>query len=262
MVQPNVLLLRAPGTNCDAESAFAFEQAGAKTERMHINRVFEQPSVLDRFQILCIPGGFSYGDDIAAGQIFGRGLRQQLGPAMSQFRDDGKLVLGICNGFQVLIRSGLLFDDDPLPTPPATLAWNEHGRYEDRWVQLATRESPCVFLEGIDQLELPIAHAEGRFVARDEDTLYKLDESGRLPLRYVWRSGAMGDEVGYPDNPNGSQLSVAGACDATGRVFGLMPHPERFIDPTQHPQWTRRPTVSEGDGMAIFRNAVNYFTAG
>jgi len=158
---------------------------------------------------------------------------------MREFREAGKLVLGICNGFQVLIKSGLL-DADGSDRPVASLAWNDSHRYTDRWVDL---------LSGIETLFLPIAHAEGKFVARDEATLDRLDKAGQLVLRYLPES-----------NPNGSARDVAGMCDASGRVFGLMPHPERFIDPTQHPQWTRLPVIQEGAGLKLFRNAVGYFS--
>ncbi len=259
MAQPRVLLLRAPGTNCDHETAAAWRTAGAATEVLHVNRLFEAPRQLADYQILCIPGGFSFGDDLAAGRIFAQGLNRRLGDALGEFRAAGKLILGICNGFQVLLRSGLLFDDDPSPQPAATLAWNEHGRYEDRWVRLAVRPSECVFLRDLQTLELPIAHAEGRFVARDAATLATLDSAGRLPLRYARRDGSPEEARDYPENPNGSQAAVAGACDATGRVFGLMPHPERFVDPTHHPQWTRRTDPPPPDGLAIFKNGVEYF---
>jgi len=245
---PRILILRAPGTNCDAETAFAFEQAGGLPEVLHLNRLLESPQRLADYQVLCLPGGFSYGDDIAAGKVFANQIRHHLGDALRNFRDAGKLILGICNGFQVLSKSGLL-DADDAPGPAATLAWNDSARYIARWVDLDVKDSPCVFLSGIERLFLPIAHAEGRFVARDQATLDALDQAGQLALRY--RPG---------NNPNGAMLDVAGMCDTTGRVFGLMPHPERFIDPTHHPQWTRLPKQQEGEGLQLFRNAVRYFS--
>lgn len=257
-MKPNILILRAPGTNCDRETAFAFEKAGGTCRNLHINRVLENPGRLDEFQILCIPGGFSYGDDVAAGRILASRFRNHLLDALRTFRDSGKLILGICNGFQVLIKSGLLFADDALendtdPRAPATLTWNDTGLYMDRWVDLRVEpDSPCVFLRDVERLSLPIAHAEGRFVGRDEATLDALQARGQLVLRYE------------PQAPNGACRDVAGACDPTGHVFGLMPHPERFIDLTQHPRWTRNfapGTLPEspGDGFAVFRNAVAYF---
>ncbi len=253
---PRVLVLRAPGSNCDGESAFAFERAGAAAEIVHLNRWLESPALADQYQILCVPGGFSYGDDVSAGRIFGNQLRHHLADSLAAFRDAGKLILGICNGFQVLIKSGLL-DSDDAAGQGATLTWNASGQFIDRWVHLAARGERCVFLAGIDSVELPIAHAEGQFRARDEATLDRLERNGQLVLRYV--AGAGGDAA-LPYNPNGAQRDVAGICDVSGRVFGLMPHPERFIDRTQHPQWTRRPELTEGAGLAVFRNAVRYFS--
>jgi phosphoribosylformylglycinamidine synthase I len=260
MPTPNVIILRAPGTNCDAETAFAFQQAGAKTETLHINRLLDQPKLFEQFQILCIPGGFSYGDDIAAGRIFGNLMQHHLADQMTKFKDQGKLILGICNGFQVLMKSPVLLDSDSEKGAAATLALNDSGRYEDRWVRLAVTGEKCVFLKGITEMYLPVAHAEGKFVARDSRTLQALDSAGQLALRYVSQSGNGSGPVGFPDNPNGSQANVAGVCDSTGRVLGLMPHPERHIDPTQHPRWTRGEANPVGDGLQLFINAVQYFT--
>ncbi|GHT45591.1 phosphoribosylformylglycinamidine synthase [Planctomycetales bacterium] len=235
----NILILRAPGTNCDQETAYAFQLAGAKNiEIAHINRVLENPRLMDRAKILCIPGGFSFGDDIAAGKIFATKISNHLIDTFQKFRDSGKLMLGICNGFQVLLKSGLIGNATQM-----TLTWNEHPRYTDRWVHLKTESTNCVFLQGIESMYLPIAHAEGRFLLKNTAT-NTTDLPTQFPLKYI-------------DNPNGSTQNIAGACDTSGRVFGLMPHPERHIDPVQHPQWTRR-SAAEGDGLAMFRNAVNY----
>jgi phosphoribosylformylglycinamidine synthase I len=262
MPSPRALILRAPGTNCDEETAYAFSLAGGMPERWHVNAVLEQPARIADFQILCIPGGFSYGDDVAAGRILGNQMRHHLADALHAFRETGKLILGICNGFQVLLKTGLLAVDDDRG-PIATLAWNDSGRFEDRWVRLGVAAGKCVFLAGIDEMELPVAHAEGKFVTRDQATLDAMNAAGQLVLRYRrQREGEtrrQGEEVPYPDNPNGAMGNVAGICDATGHVLGLMPHPERFVDPTQHPRWTRRPKAEEGDGLQVFQNAVRYF---
>jgi phosphoribosylformylglycinamidine synthase subunit PurQ / glutaminase len=248
MSTPHVLILRAPGTNCDAETAFAFQRAGAKSETLHINRLLEDPSLFRRFQILCVPGGFSYGDDLGAGRILGNQIQHHLADELARFKAEGKLMLGICNGFQVLMKSPVLLDNDAAKGPAATLTLNDCGRYHDCWVRLEVQGTKCVFLAGIERMYLPVAHAEGKFVARDEETLKQLGSAGQLVLRYV-----------AADNPNGAQAHVAGVCDATGRVLGLMPHPERHIDPTQHPRWTRREAGQEGDGLRLFTNAVRYF---
>ncbi|MEM8666303.1 MAG: phosphoribosylformylglycinamidine synthase subunit PurQ [Planctomycetota bacterium] len=265
MPSPRVLILRAPGTNCDEETAFAFEKAGAVAERVHVNRLAENPALKDRYQVLCIPGGFSYGDDIAAGRILATRLRQHLADLVDAFvhGKGDRLVLGICNGMQVLMRLGVLTEGvGEGESAPATLTWNNHGRFEDRWVHLAVDETPCVFLRGIRHAYLPMAHAEGKFVAANAEVLDQLQNQGRLAIRYT--SGEQGEvqteRLPFPDNPNGADANVAGVCDSSGRVFGLMPHPERHIDPLQHPYWTRRDEQpAEGDGMAMFRNAAEWF---
>ena len=257
MAQPRVLVLRAPGTNCDVETEYAFEQAGARADRVHVNRLRENASLINEYQIMCLPGGFSYGDDIAAGKILALQLRHDLGQALREFCSQDKLILGICNGFQVLIKSGVLLPEDQ-QGPLATLSWNDSGRFEDRWVDTKVDGSKCIFLRGIERMMLPIAHAEGKFVARNNDTLAKLDSGGQLALRYCDSNGRAAN--GFPENPNGSNADVAGCCDASGRVFGLMPHPERFLDATNHPSWTRMKHLpSEGQGCAVFRNAVAFF---
>ncbi len=259
---PKVLILRAPGTNCDLEAAFAFEAAGALAERVHIRRLLEEPKLAADYQILCLPGGFSYGDDVAAGRILANQIEHHLADVLGKFKDDGKLVIGICNGFQILIKSGLLLEPDATQGQAATLTWNDSGKFEDRWVELSAESDQCVFLKGVERMYLPIAHAEGKFVARDADTLADLDRAGQLVLRYQPLDGTSsnGSPLPFPDNPNGSTLAVAGLADSTGRVFGLMPHPERFIDSTQHPRWTRESLPLAGDGLAVFKNAVEYFS--
>ena len=266
MSSPRVLVLRAPGTNCDEETAYAFQRAGATTERVHVNRLIENPTLKDRYQILCLPGGFSYGDDIAAGRILATRMRNHLAELLDTFvhGNGDRLVLGICNGMQVLMRLGVLTENVEAAGghEPATLAWNNHGRFEDRWVNLATDGTKCVFLRDIEHMYLPMAHAEGKFVARDQAVLGELRDAGRLCLRYARNADGTVEEtpLEFPANPNGADANVAGVCDATGRVFGLMPHPERHIDPTQHPYWTRRKEQpAAGDGLAMFQNAVNWF---
>jgi phosphoribosylformylglycinamidine synthase len=245
MLAPRALVLRAPGTNCDLETAQAFERAGGIARRVHVRALAERPATADDCQILCIPGGFSYGDDIASGRIFALELRTRLADVLHAFRDRGGLVLGICNGFQVLLQTGLLLADAD-GSRQATLAHNTSGRFVDRWVGLRNTGGPCVFLQGLESFELPVAHAEGRFATRSATDFARLDAAGQLPLRYAGGS-----------NPNGAEGDVAGACDPTGRVFGLMPHPERFVVATQHPAWHGRLDPDQaGTGLAMFVNAV------
>jgi phosphoribosylformylglycinamidine synthase len=267
MPTPRVCVLRAPGTNCDVETAYAFERSGASAERVHVFRLLETPDLLRDYQILCVPGGFSYGDDIGAGVIFSRQLQGRLGGAMAEFLQQDKLALGICNGFQVLLKAGLLPGGDGIQnpggasSPAATLTWNDNGKYTALWVHVKAASPQSIFLRGIDELDLPVAHAEGRVVLRDGATLARLREQQQIALQYTAGDHQNGttDTLPYPANPNGSTANIAGLCDATGRVLGLMPHPERFLHATQHPQWTRLGLRGDGDGLKLFRNAVEYF---
>ncbi|MBY0527968.1 MAG: phosphoribosylformylglycinamidine synthase I [Gemmataceae bacterium] len=255
MAAPRILILRAPGANCDAETQFAFERAGGIPERIHVNRLREQPNLLQRFQVLVVPGGFTYGDDVAAGKILANQLAYFLSDALRQFRDAEKLILGVCNGFQVLLKAGLLIPPDE-DGPLATLTNNTSGHFDDRWIYLQAAPGNCPFLRGCERLHLPVAHGEGNFICREPWFLKGLEQANQIVLRYVDANGKPGP---YPVNPNGSQGDVAGVCDMTGRVLGLMPHPERHVLPTQHPRWTRNGLAEEGDGLQIFRNAVEYF---
>jgi phosphoribosylformylglycinamidine synthase len=271
---------------------------------VHLNRVLENPRLLGDYQILAIPGGFSYGDDIAAGRIFANQITRRLRDAARAFVDAGKPVIGVCNGFQVLVKTDLL------PGPIArregqtcTLAHNDGGRFIDRWVRVAPRSGKCVWTQGIGEgsgvrvlgsgnagaatgdasssspeprtlnpdpspepfLDLPIAHGEGKFVPADDAVRRALWDDDRVALVYVRADGSAANGRA-PDNPNGSVDDIAGICDATGLVFGLMPHPERHVTPLQHPAWTRLRTggalAAEGAGLAMFRNAVRHAAAG
>jgi phosphoribosylformylglycinamidine synthase len=249
-------VLRAPGSNCDEETAHAFSLAGGEPERWHINRLLEEPGRVADYQVLCVPGGFSYGDDIAAGRILGNQMQHHLAGVLEEFRAVGKLILGVCNGFQILLKTKLLVAPDESGAT-ATLTLNNSGKFEARWVKLNAEPNRCVFLQGIREIELPVAHAEGKFVVRDAKIFASMEATGRFVMRYAAKSGA--GPVHYPDNPNGAMGNIAGVCDETGRVFGLMPHPERFVDPTQHPRWTREPAREVGEGLRVFQNAVRYF---
>ena len=269
MPLPRVCVLRAPGTNCDPETAFAFERAGATAERVHLFRLLENPGSLDAYQILCIPGGFSYGDDVGAGVIFSQKLGGPLGETLDAFLSRDTLILGICNGFQVLLKAGLLpggaTGRRPEDERDVTLTWNENGHYTALWVRLKNTAPQNVFLKGIDEIELPIAHAEGRLAVRDPDVLSTWKAQGNAALCYVPRTGAghadpLEASLAAPDNPNGSFANIAALSDASGRVLGMMPHPERFLDATQHPRWTRQNLTGDGDGLKLFTNAVAYFS--
>jgi phosphoribosylformylglycinamidine synthase subunit PurQ / glutaminase len=260
MAKPRVLVLRAPGTNCDEETAFAFESAGGEAVRLHVNRLIENPLLADNYQILALPGGFSYGDDIAAGRILATQLTSRIPEVIEKFRSEDRLVLGICNGFQIMMRSGIFFDRGTT-NPPITLFWNAQGRYEARWVHVKVGKTNSPFLNGLDTLYLPMAHAEGRILFRDQAAADELETQHQLALRYCTQEGETSDvALPFPTNPNGAANNIAGITDVSGRIMGLMPHPERHLVPTHHPAWTRREMQPEhGDGFAIFKNAVEYF---
>jgi phosphoribosylformylglycinamidine synthase subunit PurQ / glutaminase len=248
-------VLRAPGTNCDEETAAAWQRAGAEAVTWHINRLIEKQAGLDGFQILTIPGGFSYGDDLGAGRILAARLRMVVGERLRRFHERGGLILGICNGFQVLVRAGLL-PGGPSHCP-TTLAPNDSGRFEDRWVRLQPRPGLSPFVTFDDPIELPVAHGEGRYLTSDPAHPQLLEQTGQVVLQYADQEGRPTQD--YPANPNGSAHAIAGVCDPTGRVFGLMPHPERHIDPWHHPRWTRQGACrpADGDGLRIFRGALD-----
>jgi len=255
VAKPKALILRTAGTNCDEETAFAFELAGATAERGHVNRLIANPALFEDYQILGLPGGFSYGDDIAAGKILANELITRLGDELRRFVESGKLVLGICNGFQVLVKAMLLPGLGEGQT--ATLAANDSDKFEDRWVYLAATPGKCAFIRRECLIYLPVAHGEGKFVTRDKEVFSQIVQNEQATFRYVDSEGRSGP---YPINPNGSEGDIAGVCDPTGRILGLMPHPERHVYVTQHPRWTRqRDSHGEGDGLEVFRNAVNYF---
>ena len=252
MTKVKTLILRAPGTNCDAETAFAFQQAGATVASVHVNQLIRREQRLSDYQIMVIPGGFTYGDDIAAGKVLANELKLKLGEDILRFIAAGGLILGICNGFQVLVKAGILPKPANGNSLLLTLATNDSGKFECRWVHLlVNKKSPCVFTEGINSLYLPVAHGEGKVIAEPE-ALPELD----IVAYYTDEHG--NNQAGYPHNPNGSVANIAGICDASGRIFALMPHPERHIRGTQHPQWTRHGAKKYGDGFQIFLNAVNW----
>jgi phosphoribosylformylglycinamidine synthase len=263
-------VLRAPGTNCEVETAFAFNSCGARAESIHLFRLIEAPGLLDDYQILCVPGGFSYGDDIGAGVVFGSQLRSRLGDAVHRFLSSDKLALGICNGFQTLLKAGILpkgtagWGQTDHSADEATLTWNLNGRYTARWVHLKVASSNNVFLRGIEELDLPIAHAEGRLVPKSEAVVNTWRNQSQIAMQYApWAQGSNG--VSHPlnqrwdSNPNGAAADIAGLSDPSGRVLGLMPHPERFLFATQHPHWTRLRLEGHGAGLKLFQNGVDYF---
>ena len=263
MAPPRVLILRAPGTNCDVETGVAFQQAGAAVEALHVRALCESPARLGEFAILALPGGFSYGDDLGSGTILANELSQTLFEPLKRFVEKGGLVIGICNGFQILVKTGLLpgppyAPKNPEEAPAATLTCNDSQRFEDRWVTLRVEPNQSPFLEGAPGrlLTFPVAHGEGKFVARDDATLQRIEDSRQVAFRYVSTNGG---KPSYPENPNGAQNDIAGITDESGRVLGLMPHPERNLFSTSHPAWTSRGSI-ESDGPRLFQRAVRHFS--
>ena len=253
-----VLVLRTAGTNCDAETVFAFESCGAEADLVHINRLFSGEKNLHDYHILALPGGFSYGDDIAAGRIFANELRMRLGENLKKFINDGKLVIGICNGFQILVKAGILpgqSGKEEAFSQTATLMTNGSGKFEDRWVYLKP-EGRSVWTEGFNKIvNLPVAHGEGKFIMSDKKAFNRIN-GAQVIFRYCTETGKKPD---YPENPNGSLEDIAGIADKTGRVLGLMPHPERHFLFTQNPRWTRADKKEKfGHGAVIFQNGVRY----
>ncbi|MCP5003195.1 MAG: phosphoribosylformylglycinamidine synthase I [Planctomycetes bacterium] len=260
-MKPKVVIVRTAGTNCDYETGYALEKVGASVDLIHINKLVKEKELLDLYQMMVLPGGFTYGDDIAAGKVLANQLRYHLLDDLLRFVDEGKLIVGICNGFQVLVKSGLLpgvsggADSEDLQNQAFTLTYNDSNKFEDRWVYVKAFSNKSVFIEKETILYIPVAHAEGKFIEKSDEALELLSQSGQIVFRYVDKNG---NESGYPWNPNGSTANIAGVCDPTGRILGVMPHPERYIEPTQHPRWTREGLKDEGDGIVIFRNAVDY----
>jgi len=253
MTHTRAIVLRTAGINCDAETVRALELSGAETDLVHLERVLERPALLDDCALLVLPGGFSYGDDVAAGRVFGFQLRQGLARELAGFVARGGYVLGVCNGFQVLVDTGLL-EGPGNPERGIALTGNRQARFECRWIHMRAERCAAAWLDAGAILPAPIAHGEGCFSVRDDATLARLEANGQIALRYSRADGS--PARGFPENPNGSIADIAGLCDPTGRVLGLMPHPERNLLPWNHPHWTRRPSRDEGEGLAFYRRLV------
>jgi len=252
MSKVNVLVLRAPGTNCDYEMEHAFALAGAVPVSVHINRLLDGSINLFDYRVLAVPGGFSYGDDLGAGKIAANELRIGLGDKFCRFIEDGGLVFGVCNGFQILIKTGILPGPRMTSRPQVTLTNNDSGKFECRWINLKVDPAVnCVFTKGISRLNLPIAHGEGKIMC--EETIAS---SLKAPLYYCDENGDI--TAPYPYNPNGSFKNMAGLTDNSGRVFALMPHPERYVVHSQHPSFTADHGKQPGEGFKIFENAVSW----
>jgi phosphoribosylformylglycinamidine synthase I len=264
---PSALVITAAGINCDVELAHAFELAGARAVELHLNRLIADPEVIERFDLIGLPGGFSFGDAVAAGRIAAAIMRHTLWSALVHAVRRGVPIIAPCNGFQIAVQLGLLpgpigdqgaeseHEERP-PRPIVALANNASARFADRWCRIEIPSNTrCIWTRGLEPSPaaslLPIAHGEGRFIVEDRDLMQRLDRAGQIAVRYA-----------PDDNPNGSMGDIAGICDATGLVVGVMPHPERFMTWTQHPSWTRlEPGAMRGEeplGLRMFRNAVEF----
>ena len=258
-MKPKVLVLTGYGINCDYETEYAFNlsSVGGEARRVHINDIIEGHDSLDNYHILAFPGGFSFGDDIASGKVLAIKFEYNLRDSLDKFIDDGKLIIGICNGFQALVKLKVLPRIDSSELQDATLTFNDNCRFEDRWVYLKKNpDTVCVFTEGIEQVYFPVRHGEGKFIPRDETVKKALWDNRQVVFQYASVDGDAG--CGYPENPNGSVDNIAGICDTSGRIFGLMPHPEAYLFGHNHPRWTREDLPAEGMGVQIFRNAVRF----
>ncbi|MCB2146926.1 MAG: phosphoribosylformylglycinamidine synthase subunit PurQ [Deltaproteobacteria bacterium] len=267
--KPNVLVLTGFGLNCDHETAYAFELAGAVAKRAHINALIAGDVRLDDFQILAFGGGFSWGDDHGAGVIQALRLKTNIGDRLLDFVAAQKLIIGICNGFQTLVNLGLLPGiDGDYTRRSVAVTYNDCGNFRDQWVHLKINpDAACVFTQGMKTLELPVRHGEGKFYAESE-TLKTLTENNQIAMQYAMPDGRPANGV-FPHNPNGSLVDIAGICDPSGRIFGLMPHPEAYNHVTNHPDWARKMEMQKragmsgkgeaGEGIRIFENAVACF---
>lgn len=276
MKKVRALVLTGYGLNCDYETAYALECAGAKADRVHINSLIDGTVKLNDFQIMVFVGGFSWGDDHGAGVIQAVRMKTNISDQFLEFIDRGNLALGICNGFQTMVNIGLLpafhtdVDTGLAKDRSVALTYNDCGNFRDDWVYLKVNSaSPCIFTKGFDRIEFPVRHGEGKFYA-EESIIEELIENNQVVLRYALSNGdpARGK---FPFNPNGSVDDIAGISDSTGRIFGLMPHPEAFNHWTNHPDWTRikeklkrqgkMPDSVSATGIQLFQNAVNYHLA-
>lgn len=261
---PKALVITGFGFNCEAETSFALATAGFKPEQVHLGDLLAAPDRLGDYQLMAVIGGFSFGDHIASGRAIAIRMKAHLADQISEFVAAGGLVMGICNGFQILTKLGLLPGFEPFSRATrqlVTLTHNDSGVFRDDWIRLrANPASPCVFTRGLTQLDLPIRHGEGKFMARDEAVLARLVRQNQIALQYCDEAGE--PTLDFPANPNGSTLAIAGICDTTGRVFGMMPHPEAFVIPEHHPQATRARALGlplpEAMGIRIFENAAAY----
>ena len=255
MKRIRVCIITGYGINADRELAEAFQCVGGLPQRIHVHELIKEPRQLQRYAVAAFPGGFSFGDHLGSGKVLASLFKKYLKPSLSSFIKDGKLIIGICNGFQTLVKMGILPNLKGDWQQEVSLIHNDSGIFEDRWVKLSFDPlSPCVWTRGIDTLEVPVRHGEGKLITRDTQILEMLLQQH---LGVCFYQGPHGNPTGYPYNPNGSVWDLAGICDPSGQVFGLMPHPEAFLIPEHHPAWTRQKRITSL-GLLLFEQGLRY----
>jgi phosphoribosylformylglycinamidine synthase I len=264
--KPKAIVITGNGTNCEREAAEACRLGGFDAHIVHISQIISGEVTLDSFHFLNLTGGFLDGDDLGSAKVQANRLKysvvegstERVADQLERFIQAGKPVLGVCNGFQLMVKMGLLPGFTPQWKQEASLTFNDSGRFEDRWVTLLVDDgSPCIFTRGVDAVPLPIRHGEGKFVVADDAVLERMRSEGLLAVRYM-DPGTGEATMEYPLNPNGSVEAIAGICSPSGLLFGMMPHPEAYLHRVNHPRWTREELPEEGGGVAFFRNAYDY----
>ena len=265
-MKPKILIITGYGVNCEAESSRAWELAGAEPVQVHINDLIEAPEQMREFQGLMFIGGFSYGDHMTSGHVFALRVKHHLRAELQQFIDDEKIIMGVCNGFQTMTKIGLLpgFDCEYF-SPKVALMQNDCGTFQNFWVNLKFEaSSPCIFTQGLDTMPMPIRHGEGKIFTTDASVIDRIEELGCAAVRYADDAGNPTQE--FPANPNGSLNAIAGLCDPTGRIFGMMPHPEAYLFAENHPNWDKQKLdgtlPARGLGLKLFENGVKFLAAG
>ncbi len=261
MDKPKVLIITGYGVNCEAESAHAWKLAGAEPVQVHLNDLLDNPDQLEEFQAMMFIGGFSYGDHMTSGHVFAQRVKHHMKPQLQKFIDDGKLIIGICNGFQVMTKMGLLPGlDGKYFEPKVSLMQNDCGTFQNFWVDIKFEDTQCVFTQGLGTIPLPIRHGEGKIFTLDNETIERIEAEGCAAARYVDKNNNPTQD--FPANPNGSLNAIAGLTDPTGRIFGMMPHPEAYLFPENHPNWDKQKIdgslPEKGLGLKLFENAVNF----
>ena len=264
-MKPKILIITGYGVNCEAESSHAWELAGAEPVQIHLNDLFDAPAQLRDFQGLMFIGGFSYGDHMTSGHVFALRVKHHLRDELQTFIDAGKIIIGVCNGFQTMTKIGLLpgFDGEYFD-PKVSLMQNDCGHFQNFWVDLKFEAaSPCIFTKGLDILPMPIRHGEGKIFTTDTTVIQRIEDLNLAAVRYAGADGSPTQD--FPSNPNGSLNAIAGLCDPTGRIFGMMPHPEAYLFPENHPNWDAQKISgtlpARGLGLKLFQNGVKFLTA-